>query len=724
MEWTHDLGPDVNGEPVRHTSVICLLLFGCQQTSDPSDAVSDGSMVSANVGGGEAAHAGPPHGVGFAESPGPIEPLLLGVLEIGGVAYMVGGRRGAEGGVLVRCKDTRVEKLAVPAGPMLWWVWPGPDGLKRVCGEGGRFLSERAEGTWHTARVHEDPRVIFWGGWTSTDGVDWVVGGAHDRFGPKGLVFHRTDNEWRQVDTASLGIKTNLYKVWGTEDGQVFIVGESGVGLTWFNDRLRRVDLPSRDLYFTIHGNRAGVILAVGGTSEARVARWDGDGWTAETLPAGSPPLSGVFVRPDGSAIAVGHRGSMMARSSAGSWTRLELDASQINGSMTLHAVFIGENAWAVGGDFTRQTFGTLLTDRRPVPVGPIRANAPRVASSMPDSPRDETAPNAGTSGGGPSMSLAGQQAVGPLARERVEPGPSGGAMRGEGGASEQAGSNDGGGQADGRVPTVAHDGVGHAMRPEQGGRVTLDEQMHGSAGESAGTASPNPFEANMNPHGDAIDWDVDAVADAGIADARVAEERCGDGVIDPGESCDDGNPVAGDGCDSNCVWECGNLRIDPGENCDDGNRDSDDGCSADCRRETTCGDGILSEAEECDDGNTTGNDGCSAVCVLECGNRAVEGREECDDGNRVDGDGCSSRCRLEPPGAGDWCQRPCLAQYQCLGLGGPDEPAICTARCDHPLDCVQAGFQESVCCQRIGFQLPDTYCIPETKLVDGCDDP
>jgi len=34
----------------------------------------------------------------------------------------------------------------------------------------------------------------------------------------------------------------------------------------------------------------------------------------------------------------------------------------------------------------------------------------------------------------------------------------------------------------------------------------------------------------------------------------------CGDGVLDPGEQCDDGNAVDGDGCDSNCTpTGCGN---------------------------------------------------------------------------------------------------------------------------------------------------------------------
>src|SRR6185436_1304820 len=46
----------------------------------------------------------------------------------------------------------------------------------------------------------------------------------------------------------------------------------------------------------------------------------------------------------------------------------------------------------------------------------------------------------------------------------------------------------------------------------------------------------------------------------------------------------------------------CGNGQLDSGEDCDDGNTSDCDGCSASCRVETGCGDGITCGAEECDD--------------------------------------------------------------------------------------------------------------------------
>jgi len=44
----------------------------------------------------------------------------------------------------------------------------------------------------------------------------------------------------------------------------------------------------------------------------------------------------------------------------------------------------------------------------------------------------------------------------------------------------------------------------------------------------------------------------------------------CGDGFVDFGETCDDGNIVGGDGCSATCQLEvCDNSVVDPGEQCD-----------------------------------------------------------------------------------------------------------------------------------------------------------
>jgi cysteine-rich repeat protein len=144
----------------------------------------------------------------------------------------------------------------------------------------------------------------------------------------------------------------------------------------------------------------------------------------------------------------------------------------------------------------------------------------------------------------------------------------------------------------------------------------------------------------------------------------------CGNNKIENGEFCD-GNRIAcqinGESgtqtcnsvCDgySGCVVNtlCGNGFVNTGEECDDGNIVDGDGCSVICELEDStiptnpCGNGIVDTGETCDDGNIVEGDGCSAVCQIEtavCGNGIWEVGEECDDGNIVDGDGCSAICK------------------------------------------------------------------------------
>jgi len=63
----------------------------------------------------------------------------------------------------------------------------------------------------------------------------------------------------------------------------------------------------------------------------------------------------------------------------------------------------------------------------------------------------------------------------------------------------------------------------------------------------------------------------------------------------------------------------CGNGSVDFGEQCDDGNTVSEDGCSSSCETEVSvCGNSILEFDEDCDDGNTSSGDGCSSICETE----------------------------------------------------------------------------------------------------------
>lgn len=61
----------------------------------------------------------------------------------------------------------------------------------------------------------------------------------------------------------------------------------------------------------------------------------------------------------------------------------------------------------------------------------------------------------------------------------------------------------------------------------------------------------------------------------------------CGDGNLDAGEQCDDGNSIDDDACSNSCTPNnnpfCGDGHVDPGEECDDGNNNDNDSCSNSC---------------------------------------------------------------------------------------------------------------------------------------------
>lgn len=93
----------------------------------------------------------------------------------------------------------------------------------------------------------------------------------------------------------------------------------------------------------------------------------------------------------------------------------------------------------------------------------------------------------------------------------------------------------------------------------------------------------------------------------------------CGNGVVDEGEVCDDGNDVDTDDCLSSCVRPtCGDGIVHAGvEVCDDANADFTDAC-VQCM-DARCGDGFVQAGvETCDAGQNNGTPlgGCFPDCT------------------------------------------------------------------------------------------------------------
>jgi fibro-slime domain-containing protein len=264
---------------------------------------------------------------------------------------------------------------------------------------------------------------------------------------------------------------------------------------------------------------------------------------------------------------------------------------------------------------------------------------------------------------------------------------------------------------AGGAAGDQAQDGdSGRGATPEDGGRAQSGGQ--GGSSDDTGGSSPRGTGATTARGGQGGAGDDSAgtpghgagatAADGGQTGVTLPDpKKCGNGILDEGEPCDDGNRNAADGCGPLCQvevdWQCSTL-------------------GRDCVHIAVCGDGQMAASEGCDDGNAVDGDGCpsdcSAVgpgwrcpvagkkCVPLCGDGRKIGGETCDDGNASGGDGCSNRCQVEP---GWSCDSPPCVQALC-GNGVLETGEACDLGADNGKflgdgsGCSQTCTQESVC--------------------------
>ena len=186
----------------------------------------------------------------------------------------------------------------------------------------------------------------------------------------------------------------------------------------------------------------------------------------------------------------------------------------------------------------------------------------------------------------------------------------------------------------------------------------------------------------------------------------------CGDGTVQPNETCDNADPSVGEGqgigayCSSNCqtlLGECGDGKIQPNETCDKADPSVGEGqgtgaycsfdctqsygycgdgewqngievcektldpyCADDCQSVTGyCGDGKIQPNEACDKADPSVGEGegtgayCSDNCSESygyCGDKEIKGPEICDEGDGVNGTygHCNENCDGYMPGCGD----------------------------------------------------------------------
>ncbi|MBK6811500.1 MAG: hypothetical protein IPG81_21915 [Sandaracinaceae bacterium] len=232
----------------------------------------------------------------------------------------------------------------------LWWVHAFPDGPVFLSG-GGASVLRMDDGV--ATRLPTPPffgNTVF-GVWGATPDDMWAVGGFAGR---DGFVWRWNGTAWSEVGLPSDIPRTDtgelpaLFKVWGRDADDVWIVGSNGTILHWDGDALAVVPSGTDAVLFTVTGSRREVVI-VGGRSTGVVLR-GGESGFVDDAPVGAPLLQAVTVAADGTVWVAGE-GAYAARSARrGRWEEVDLGFETPPNSV--HALYSApdENLWAVGG--------------------------------------------------------------------------------------------------------------------------------------------------------------------------------------------------------------------------------------------------------------------------------------------------------------------------------------------------------------------------------------
>jgi hypothetical protein len=282
--------------------------------------------------------------------------LPSALLSIGGTSgsdvWAVGADKG-KGPLVLHFDGTTWTPVQTGYRGTLWWVHAFSDGTVFMGGANSNVL-RYSGGTFQRLPTPGLGRYTIFGIWGTSPSDVYVVGSVSSR---NGFVWHWDGTAFTDVAlpadlpelVAGKGDTPGLFKVWGDNKGNVWVVGGKGIVLhAKDGGAFKRVPTTTDATLFTVAG-RDGEAVIVGGGNESVLLEEDADALASQSL-SNVSLLQGVTFNDLGQGFACGANGQVFYRTN-GPWkpfsTGITLDIQ------SLHAIWADPagGVWAVGGN-------------------------------------------------------------------------------------------------------------------------------------------------------------------------------------------------------------------------------------------------------------------------------------------------------------------------------------------------------------------------------------
>jgi len=260
------------------------------------------------------------------------------------------------------------QRLKSGAANGLWWISVTPiEGDYFMAGDQGLILRYAPSTGFFQTQVTPSNAPTLFGIWGSDANHIWAVGGDLTNQDTGGTIWRFDGTTWSADATLAAarpaGIPT-LFKVWGRSSTDVYVCGRLGLifhydGTGWTQVSVDTGGADPQNLpFFTIHGNATQVATVGGVTNSGVIYELQAGTFESQAIPD-LPQMNGVFLRADGTGVAVGDQEAIARRGSSG-W---QLAQPALETRLDLHGGWLDPDGgvWAVGGDLSTLDKGILI---------------------------------------------------------------------------------------------------------------------------------------------------------------------------------------------------------------------------------------------------------------------------------------------------------------------------------------------------------------------------